>query len=305
MIQKAKRSAKQRKSKKPRAGIFERIKKSVAGDAAGELSEFGTNDGVDLESGTIVIDDSAPETTITTTEILRAGTASEDAAARGDEGKVFVIDLGPFFTVMGSDSKSKIGKNLVIFGENLLARIIGRNGTYTLHGQTQFLFRLSVDDVKGWKMASKIVNELGVNFLRDSFKPEEMLPEVLAMVDAKDAYNADGSINIEKSLATRTSYKPAVKVVEKEQAGPKWSYDKDVDPNEEKNNDWFYGAGVDPDAVYTPEWNADAESQRSASARVKRGNQRRKFEANVDTKKNRRHLAHGRRDSDNPNTSVW
>jgi len=286
-------------------GIFNRIKKTVAGDDNGGMSGVVENDGIDLETGTIIVDDSAPEVTISTAEVLRESTKSEDKEVRGSEGKVFVIDLGPFFAVMGTDPSSKLGKNLIIFGENLLARVIGRTGTYTLHGQTQFLFRLSVDDVAGWKMASKIVNELGVQFLRDGFKPEELLPEVLAMVDEKDAYNADGSINVEGALAARIPYEPEPER-ERDQNGPEWQYEEGYDPEAEKSSpEWYHDPDADPDAEFVPEWDADTESHRSAGARVSRGTERRQVKMKVNSKKERRKKSHGRRDTDDPNTSVW
>ncbi len=304
MKNQAKKPAKSAKKKKPKSGILDRIKKSVAGEDNG-MGGFAEDDGIDLESGTIIIDDSAPDVTITTAEVLRESTESEDEAIRGNEGKVFVIDLGPFFTVMGTDPTSKLAKNLIIFGENLLARVIGRTGTYTLHGDTQFLFRLSVDDVAGWKMASKIVNELGVQFLRDGFKPEELLPEVLAMVDEKDAYNEDGSINVENALKARIPYEPERERV-RDESGPKWTYEEGVDPNAEKEGpEWVHDPDVDPDVEYNPEWDVDAESNRTARTRVQRGTQRRVNKMKVDRKKDRRRLSHGRRIIDNPNTSVW
>ena len=304
MIDQAKKPAKTAKKKKSKSGILDRIKKSVAGEEDG-MSGVIENDGIDLESGTIIVDDSPPEITITTAEVLRESTESEDEAIRGNDGKVFDIDLGPFFEIMGTDLNSKLAKNIITFVENLLARVIGRTGTYTLHGATQFLFRLSVDDVAGWKMASKIVNELGVQFLRDGFKPEELLPEVLAMVDEKDAYNKDGSINIENALAARIPYEPEPERV-LDKTGPEWAYAEGYDPEaEEETPEWAHDPDVDPDVEYVPEWDVDDESNRSASTRVPRGVERRKNKMKVNPKKNRRKQSHGRRDKDNPNTSVW
>ena len=205
----------------------------------------------------------------------------------GNEGKVFVIDLGPFFKAMGTDPDGKLGKNLIMFAGNILARAIGWSGTYTLHGQTQFLFYLAVDEVEGWKMASKIVNELGINFLRDGFNPEELLPEVLAMVDEEDAFDANGQLVVEKAFAARILYEPK-EVQEKDETGP----------------EWYFEEGVDPEAEFDPEWNITESSHRSVNDRVERGPERRQVKMKVDPAKivAKRNMA---RDSDNPNASVW
>jgi hypothetical protein len=300
----AKKSGKKSAKKKPAGGFLDRIKKTVAGDGNGGMNGVVEDDGIDLETGTIKVDDSPPEVVISTAEVLRESTESESDVVRGNEGKVFVIDLGPFFEVMGTDPASKLARSLITFGENLLARIIGRSGTYTLHGDTAFLFRLTVDDVAGWKMASKIVNELGVQFLRDGFKPEEILPEVLAMVDEKDAYDADGNINVEKALEARIPYME-IKIV-KDETGAEWFYEEGFDPEKKKvDPEWQHDPNVDPDAEYNPEWDVDAEAIRSATSRVERGQERRKLKLKIQPEKNRRKNNHGRRDSDNPNTSVW
>lgn len=291
--------------KKSSGGFLDRLKKTVVGNSQDGMGGFVEDDSIDLDSGVIVIDDTPPDVTISASEVLRESTENESKEVRGTSGKVFVIDLEPFFKVMNTDMTSKLAKNLINFGENLLARAIGRSGTYTLNGQTQFLFRLSVDDVEGWKMASRIVNELGVNFLRDGFKPEEMLPAVLAMVDEKDAYNADGTINIEKALTARIPYEPEPER-ERDDSGPGWYYGKGVDPESEKEGpEWSYEEDVDPDAEFTPEWGVDEDANRSKSVRVNRGPERRENEMKVDPKKDHRKSKHGRRDIDNPNASVW
>ena len=285
MAKSAKKRAK-KPTKKKSGGFLDRIKKTVQSDDG--MGGFAEDDSIDLDSGTIVIDESGPDVTVTTSEILRESSKEESQEVRGNEGKVFVIDLGPFFNAMGTDPKGKLGKKLIMFAENLLARAIGRTGTYTFHGQTQFLFRLSVDDAEGWKMASKIVNELGTNFLRDGFNPEELLPEVLAVVDEAEAFDADGNINVEKALAARIPFEPE-EVKEKDETSP----------------EWYYEEGIDPDAVANPEWDENTGGHRSVSDRVQRGPQRRQMGMKLDPNKERRKKKYGRRDADNPNASVW
>ena len=135
--------------KKSSGGFLDRLKKTVVGNSQDGMGGFVEDDSIDLDSGVIVIDDTPPDVTISASEVLRESTENESKEVRGTSGKVFVIDLEPFFKVMNTDMTSKLAKNLINFGENLLARAIGRSGTYTLNGQTQFLFRLSVDDVEG------------------------------------------------------------------------------------------------------------------------------------------------------------
>jgi len=131
-----KKTGKKAVKKKSSGGFLNRIKKSVVGDNQDGMGGYVEDDTVDLDSGTIVIDDSGPDITVSTAEVLRESTESESEEVRGNEGKVFVIDLGPFFKAMGTKPEGKLGKNLIMFAENLLARAIGRSGTYTLHGQT-------------------------------------------------------------------------------------------------------------------------------------------------------------------------
>jgi len=289
MAKKAGKGTKKKASKKRSSGgLLNRLKQSVVGDSQDGMGGFVEDDSIDLDGGTIIIDESGPDVTLTTSEILRESTETESEEVRGSEGKVFVIDLGPFFKAMGTDPNGKLGKKLIMFAENLLARAIGRSDTYTFHGQTQFLFRLAVDEVEGWKMASKIVNELGINFLRDGFNPEELLPEVLALVEEADAFDAEGNLNVEKALAARIPYEPE-EIKEKDDTGP----------------EWYYEEGIDPDAVVDPEWNEDTGGHRSMSDRVERGPERRQMKMKLNPAKNRRKKKYGRRDSDNPNASVW
>ena len=170
-------------------------------DADGLSGAVELSDEIDLESGTITVDTSAPETTVSTSEILQEKDAGAgDALIKGQAGKVYILDLKPIFKAIGTTTGEKPARSLVRFCETLLSRTIGHDGTYTCQDDEIFFFQLKKSDGDGLRMASKIVNELGVQFLRGGFNAEELISEVLGVVDAADAMGEDGRIDPDKSL---------------------------------------------------------------------------------------------------------
>ena len=245
---------------------------------------------VDLDGGVITVEEADPSEAISTADVLRAGEAGEgDSLYQGQEkGVVYVLDLQPFYKAIGATPNDKMGHTLVQFSENLLARLLKGGGTYTCHQNEKFLFRLHKSDAEGWLMASKVVNDLGTHFLRDGFRPEEILPEALAMVDLVNAMDENGEIDPHKAMAARRKI-PDKLIKQTIELGPVWEH---------------MGDG-DPDAEYIPEWLTDPEAHRSIGVRVQRGEERRKRKLRYPKDADRRADSNGRRDSDNPDKSVW
>ena len=137
------------------------------------MASIELDSSIDVESGTITIDDTPPEEMLSTSEVLRESEEGEGGSiSHSVEDVVYVLDLKPFFKVIDAEKGSKGAFKLVSLTENLLARTIGRHGTYTCQDNEMFFFRLDSKDIDGWKKASEIVNELGNHFLRGGFKPE-------------------------------------------------------------------------------------------------------------------------------------
>lgn len=86
------------------------MRKKRAGTARteGMAGAKGAEDGVDMDAGIVLVDDSPPEQTIATSEILRTG----DRLSGAQPGKVFILDLGPIFKLLGVKPKDRPGHNL-------------------------------------------------------------------------------------------------------------------------------------------------------------------------------------------------
>lgn len=275
----------------PRERLLSRLKKSVIGDEVddfGDIAESDQDDGLDLESGIIHIDDSAPEQLISTADVLRESSDSkEESQVRGHGGKVFVLDLRPFFAAINATPDTKLGQNLVAFSENVLARMIGHRGTYTLHKNETFFFRLKVSEEEGWAEAAKIVNDIGRHFLRDAFNAEEYEAQVLGLVDADAAVDADGNFSFDLALENKEVIGKKTVEVE-DDGGPDWKAFGD----ESEEIDW------------ANKWEQKAHESRPQKARVQRGPDRRGRQRKISFG-DRRKRSYGRRDSDDPTKSVW
>lgn len=165
------------------------------------MSDF-EDDSIDLETGTIKVDDAPPEHQISTNEILQEVEVTADKALiKGQAGQIYILDLIPIFNAMGTKAGEKSAQSLVRFCETLLARAIGSKGTHNNDNNEKFLFQLVKIEMDGLLLASRIVNELGVNFLRGGFNAEELVCDVLSVVDAENALDENGRIIVSKALA--------------------------------------------------------------------------------------------------------
>ena len=270
-------------SRKKKTAKASKTKKNK-GASGGLPGTVEISDGIDLESGTITIDTSAPEKTVSTSEILQEIDAgADDTLIKGQAGKVYILDLKPIFKAIGTSTGEKPARSLVRFCETLLSRTIGHGGTYTCQDDEIFFFQLKKPDGDGLRMASKIVNELGVQFLRDGFNAEELVSEVLGVIDAADAFGDDGRIDPDKSLAALT---------------------REQERDLELNRIWAPSGETEEVEEAMPEWHEGVKDERPAGQRVKRSNQRRRKKWPI-AGPDRRRKTKGRRDTDKSNASVW
>ncbi len=130
-------------------------------------------------------------------------------------------------------------------------------------------------------MASKIVNNIGTYFLRYGFKPEDIIPAALAMVDLEDAVMENGDIDPAKAMTAQR------KIPEKLE--PTWEY---------------LGEG-DPDAEYVPEWEMLDETGPAIDGQMKRRPDQRQRKLKFPEDADRRFSRHGRQNEDNPKKPVW
>jgi hypothetical protein len=257
----------------------------------------GAEDGVDVDAGIVVVDDTPPEQTINTSEILRTGDDLGGVTASGAlPGKVFILDIGPIFKLLEVKPKDRPGHNLGRFCDNLLARSVARLGTYEAHGADLFLFRLNMADDRALRAAIAIVNEAGKFFLRDGFQAEKLVPHMVDAVDAAEATNADGSINVERALDAQSRRRRAAEDQRQAKAAK------------------VLAPGTNPQPLFEqkpkppppePEWIAVKGTDRPAGMRVKRSPERRGKFAKPIAGTDRQIIANGRRQSDDPKIQAW
>ncbi len=249
------------------------------------MSDF-EDDSVDLETGTIKVDDAPPEHQISTSEILQEVEVTADKALiKGQAGQIYILDLMPIFNAMGTKAGEKSAQSLVRFCETLLARATGSKGTYNNDNNEKFLFQLVKIEMDGLLMASRIVNELGVNFLRGGFNAEELVSDVLSVVDAENPLDENGRIIVSKALAA-----------------PRLERQESDDPDED--GPMWVPIGEVKEEQEEPEWSVAETMDRPASQRVKRGPDRRRQKKPI-AGRDRRENPKGRRETDYPNVSVW
>ncbi|MAF48698.1 MAG: hypothetical protein QGH73_05495 [Rhodospirillales bacterium] len=243
---------------------------------------------VDLENGIIVVDDSAPEETVATSEIFREAPDGSDVPdkTKAGSGKVFILDMGPIFKALGVARKDRIGHSLVRFCDNLMARAVAGNGTYDSQGSDMFFFKLNMSDDDALRAAVNIVNQAGTHFLRGGFKAEDLIPQMIDAVNEAEAMGADGGIDPKRALGAQARRRrtaederlaKAARVLMPETKAPE----------------------------HDPEWEVNSQTARPAGMRVKRGPQRRSSQPIPFTGTDRRTVPYGRRQSDNPKIQSW
>jgi hypothetical protein len=266
-----------------KSSLLKKIKDSVIGE-----EEKIDIDGVDLDSGTIIIEETDPSEIVSTGAVLREGFDHEtDIFFKGYTGTVFVLDLNPFFEAIGTTSTSRIGESLVTFTDNILTRELEGVGSFKNYSNEQFFFRLNKDDAEGWVMAAKAVNAVGEHFLRDSYEADDMISELLAAVNPEDLKGADGVFDGAKALENKMTFGSIAEAIKKT-VEPLW---ETLKHNGVKH-------------VASTEWETETKDMRDALEKVERGPDRRQKLIKAPAHMERRKTT-GRRDIDNPNKSVW
>ncbi|MEK9677182.1 MAG: hypothetical protein VW169_02180 [Rhodospirillaceae bacterium] len=174
------------------------------------LSESRNNDGksvngVDLEKGTINIDvEGLGHDEVGTRDVFREGDENEGRAMLvADDPSVYIIDLHPFYKAIGTETGSRLANGLLEAAENMLERRLKGEGNFTNRDNEIILFRFRTSREDGLRVAVGFVNEIGRHFLRDAYKSEDFVEQVINMSESKTAVDDDGNIDVDNALKYR------------------------------------------------------------------------------------------------------
>ena len=262
------------------------------------LGGIELDDSIDLESGTIYIDDTIdPERVVKGSEVFdQKDDKPEDAAPTsaptekkstiaGGGAKIFLLDLAPFFKAIGTKKGDRAADSFTRFAENWLTRCIGTGGVYELVDGDVFFFRLNMPNREAAKQAVQIVNDIGTQYLRDAYKADVMLQDILGAVDAGLAAGRNGRIDAGGARDILKGWRTI--------EGRKLAASEVLEWGHSKTREDLAGYMV------------PIQTGRKASERVQRGPERRKV-AKAISGQDRRRRKHGRRESDKPGAkSVW
>ncbi|MEE2761273.1 MAG: hypothetical protein VYE18_07500 [Pseudomonadota bacterium] len=241
---------------------------------------------VDVEKVIADVDDGLPEQAVTSSDLL--------------PDKVFILDLGPIFKLIGVEPEDRPDHDLSRFVNNLLARSFARPGTCEAQGTDIFLFRLNMADERDLRAAIAILNEAGSYFLCNGFNVEDIVWQMVDAVDAAEATEGDGSIDVERALAAQSHRRLAEEDERLAKAARVLAPDS--------------GAGIIPRSIFEqkpkasppePTWIAVEGTDRPARMRVKRGPERRDKWPKPIAGPDRRKTPYGRRQSDDPKIHAW
>ncbi|MDA0239206.1 MAG: hypothetical protein O3A84_04145 [Proteobacteria bacterium] len=271
--------------------LLNTLKKPFVSERQGLEGLVANDKDMDLENGIIRIDDTKSDRVVSTTDVLTENAGGDNKKIRGNGGKVFIISLLPFYETIGATPNSRMAHSLINFTETTLNRMVAGRGIFNIYANDRIFIRLNIRDAEAWAEASKIVNEIGMHFLRDAFNPEELLPEALAVVDEEDCFGDDGTFDYDKAFEARTVPKEMGANVVRIDDSPAWSQ---VDRKRTGKK-----------VSVAEKWATEAvEIAAPKKTRIKRGPDRRKravpFEG-LDRRKN----PQGRRDADDPKKKVW
>ena len=135
-------------------------------------------------------------------------------------------------------------------------------------------------------MAAEIVNEIGEHFLRDKFKPDAMLQDILSSVDASDLKGENGEFTVDLALKKRTPFGSA-KDADEGEPEPQWGE--------------LRHGGIT--RVQSTAWEVQKGDTRTALDRVKRGADRRQIKNPYGGIERRKQ--NSRRADDSANQQVW
>lgn len=256
------------------------------------LGGFEVDESIDLESGTIYIDDRIDEDRIVATSQVFEDAAltderiAESKLAAGGGGKVFAFDLRPFFRAIGTKAGERSADTFTRFCENWLARAVGKNGAYEFDGAEFFFFKLDLPNAEAVNEAIEIVNEIGLQYLRDAFNPD-LVPQSIAPLDADKATDPEtGKINRKLAFDALAGWRAI--------HGTSLTKEQIID----------FTSKDRPDEALTMV--AIEVADRPAAVRVQRGPDRRQRVRKIVSGKDRRVRKRGRRASDDTrNGAAW
>jgi hypothetical protein len=260
-------------------------KKRVSDD--NPFASIDLDESIDLDSGTIYIDDTVDESKVVqTTEVFQQAAANDPRAKKiaGGGGKVFLLDLNPFFKSMGTRKGDRAAQTFTRFCENWLSRQVAGGGAFELVRNEIFFFRLNLPNKEAGPKAVEIVNSIGQQYLRDAFNAN-LVPDMLGAVD-EDSAMREGQIDPNKAMMALEQWR-------------KLSYEQRQDL---MANAWETEELPDDSGTYMVE----IRNERPASVRVIRGPERRQKRVASYAGQEKRRRKYGRRASDNPrNGAAW
>jgi hypothetical protein len=255
------------------------------------LGGFEVDESIDLENGTIYIDDRIDEDRIVaTSQVFEDAALTDERIAEtkiaGGGGKVFAFDMRPFFRAIGTKAGERSADTFTRFCENWLARAVGKGGAYEFDGLEFFFFKLDLPNDEAVNEAIEIINEIGLQYLRDAFNAD-LVPQSIAPLDADKATDpATGKINRKMAFDALAGWRAI--------HGTKPTMEQIVD----------FTSHDRPDEAMTM---VEVElNERPAAIRVQRGPDRRQRVRKIVSGKDRRVRKRGRRASDDPrNGAAW
>jgi hypothetical protein len=255
--------------------------------SADALGGFEVDESIDLDSGTIYIDDTIdPERVVATSHVYAEADISEERTSiAGGGAKIFAFDLRPFFRAIRAKPGERSADTFTRFCENQLSRSVGPAGAYEFDGLEFFFFRLDLPNAEAMNEAIKIINEIGTQYLRDAFNPD-LVSQAIVPLDADKAMNdKTGRIDRKAAFDALSQWREIHGKVLTEAHIVAASHDRD----QEK---------VLMIAIEAAE--------RPAAMRIQRGPQRRQKERKIVKGEDRRKRKRGRRASDDTrNGASW
>lgn len=254
------------------------------------LGGFQVDEGIDLEKGTIYIDDTIDEDRmVAASQVFEDASVTDERIANtkisGGGGKVFALDLRPFFRAIGTKAGQRSADTFTRFCENWLSRAVGRGGAYEFDGLEFFFFRLDLPNNEAINEAIEIVNEIGLQYLRGAFNPD-LVPQSIVPLDADKALDAKGKIDRKMAFDAMSQW-------------------RQINGREGLTKEKIIEIARDRTAEELTMIAIEA-AERPAAARVQRGPERRKKVRAVKAELDRRKRKRGRRATDDTrNGAAW
>ncbi len=256
------------------------------------LGGFEVDDSIDLENGTIYIDDRIDEDRmVATSEVFEDAALTDERIAAtkiaaGGGGKVFAFDMRPFFRAIGTKAGERSADTFTRFCENWLSRAVGKGGAYEFDGLEFFFFKLDLPNDEAVNEAIEIINEIGLQYLRGAFNAD-LVPQSIVPLDADKAIDEKtGKINRKMAFDALAGWKTihGKETVTKERL---------IEMSRERVVEEITMVEIEA-------------AERPAAARIQRGPDRRKKVRKIVSGKDRRERKRGRRATDDMrNGAAW